>query len=455
MSDTTIEDSGSPVPALSLVTPDGVSIIGNGTSFHPIQAIGIAAPVTGPASVIATVDMPQATAIAPVLVGGVPSAAPAIADGTNLGNTIGLVIGRKGGSSSGPVHGGAIAGEAIEYAIGIAILATAIWDAVTAQSGGLTPGARYYLSQVTPGHLTTVKPGSGEIVQIGTAISTTAMLVAPTVTASSGGGGIAIEEEGTPLGTFATINFVGAGVTAVDAGAGVAQVTIPGGGGNTNNTVDFLEDFIEFDSFGHAVTGATPQTTLEATWVGNMVGGVGVGTVNSINDGVGIWPGGGGVPSGIGSGAQDYTLDWYAAVDGVPGGADDYTAIIGARAAAAPTGPTGTNGLGPFCFIHNKNTYGNDHWWAYFGGAIDALTQLDTGLAVDALAHKFTISYVAGTNTVTFSIDGVVVATHVAIGGAGGTFVPGCSIFFTAGGAGSYDIAADYVRVRLPNNPRP
>lgn len=46
------------------------------------------------------------------------------------------------------------------------------------------------------------------------------------------GGGVAvtIEDEGTPLGTFTTIDFVGAGVTASLVGA-AATVTIPGGGG--------------------------------------------------------------------------------------------------------------------------------------------------------------------------------------------------------------------------------
>lgn len=40
--------------------------------------------------------------------------------------------------------------------------------------------------------------------------------------------GIGIEDEGISLGEFQTIDFRGAGVTATDAGAGVARVTIPG-----------------------------------------------------------------------------------------------------------------------------------------------------------------------------------------------------------------------------------
>ena len=54
---------------------------------------------------------------------------------------------------------------------------TAEWDAVTAQVGGLTPGAVYYLSPTTAGNLTAIAPsGSGEyMVRVGRAISATRM----------------------------------------------------------------------------------------------------------------------------------------------------------------------------------------------------------------------------------------------------------------------------------------
>ena len=48
---------------------------------------------------------------------------------------------------------------------------------------------------------------------------------------SSAAGGVIVEDEGiVRLNPATTINFIGAGVTAVDAGGGVADVTIPGGG---------------------------------------------------------------------------------------------------------------------------------------------------------------------------------------------------------------------------------
>lgn len=54
---------------------------------------------------------------------------------------------------------------------------TAQWDVVTGQTGGLTPGAVYFLSAATAGRLTTVAPNTvGQfVVRVGLAISTTQM----------------------------------------------------------------------------------------------------------------------------------------------------------------------------------------------------------------------------------------------------------------------------------------
>jgi hypothetical protein len=58
--------------------------------------------------------------------------------------------------------------------VGVVSLATALWDAVTGQSGGLTAGSMYYLDPATAGHMTTTVPGSGNIVAVlGQAKSTT------------------------------------------------------------------------------------------------------------------------------------------------------------------------------------------------------------------------------------------------------------------------------------------
>lgn len=52
------------------------------------------------------------------------------------------------------------------------------------------------------------------------------------VPGSGGGGGsntVAVQDEGVAVNTASTLNFVGAGVTATDAGGGTATITIPGG----------------------------------------------------------------------------------------------------------------------------------------------------------------------------------------------------------------------------------
>ncbi len=67
---------------------------------------------------------------------------------------------------------------------------------------------------------------------------TTLNFVGDGVTATDAGGGVAditipgdvaADDEGTPLGRFTTFDFVGSGVTATDAGGGTCQVTVPGG----------------------------------------------------------------------------------------------------------------------------------------------------------------------------------------------------------------------------------
>jgi hypothetical protein len=55
----------------------------------------------------------------------------------------------------------------------------------------------------------------------------------PVTSPFSGSTSIVIQDEGGALGSFHTINYIGAGVTATDAGSGVADVTIGGGGGGT------------------------------------------------------------------------------------------------------------------------------------------------------------------------------------------------------------------------------
>jgi hypothetical protein len=54
---------------------------------------------------------------------------------------------------------------------------TGEWDAVTGQTGGLTPGAVYFLSNATAGNLTSTAPTTGYLVRVGVAIAATQLLL--------------------------------------------------------------------------------------------------------------------------------------------------------------------------------------------------------------------------------------------------------------------------------------
>lgn len=51
------------------------------------------------------------------------------------------------------------------------------WDTVTGQSGGLTPGARYYMSVSNAGSITSTVPASGFVKQVGIAMSATTLSI--------------------------------------------------------------------------------------------------------------------------------------------------------------------------------------------------------------------------------------------------------------------------------------
>jgi hypothetical protein len=60
---------------------------------------------------------------------------------------------------------------------GILTGTTGEWDAVTGQTGGLTTGAVYYVSNSVAGQITATIPTSGWVVRMGTALSTTTLLL--------------------------------------------------------------------------------------------------------------------------------------------------------------------------------------------------------------------------------------------------------------------------------------
>lgn len=56
---------------------------------------------------------------------------------------------------------------------GVLTLTTTQWDAIAGTTGGLTPGANYFLSEATAGNLTETAPATGFVVQVGHALSDT------------------------------------------------------------------------------------------------------------------------------------------------------------------------------------------------------------------------------------------------------------------------------------------
>ena len=81
------------------------------------------------------------------------------------------VIGFVKDASIAPASNGAIQTD------GLFTATTGEWDTVTGQTGGLTPGSRYFLSSATAGRITTTAPtASGSYVRpLGRAISETAL----------------------------------------------------------------------------------------------------------------------------------------------------------------------------------------------------------------------------------------------------------------------------------------
>lgn len=86
---------------------------------------------------------------------------PAIANNVATSKVIGFVAST---SIAGSASGNVIIDGVIEATAGQ-------WDAVTGQSGGLTPGAEYYLSNLTAGAITTSAPTTGVHAPVGVAIT--------------------------------------------------------------------------------------------------------------------------------------------------------------------------------------------------------------------------------------------------------------------------------------------
>lgn len=84
-----------------------------------------------------------------------------------------------------------------------------------------------------------------------------------TAAASGSGGGVAFQDEGTPVVTASTFNLVGAGVTLTDV-AGVATATIPGGSGGGDGSAPLTNGVIP-NALMDDDTGQTINVPIDGT----------------------------------------------------------------------------------------------------------------------------------------------------------------------------------------------
>lgn len=161
--------------ARAQVSTDQLTILGNGTNENPLRAGAgnvtfIADGGQGPHRGKARVGQIVVATPAPPSVGittvRLASSGLSGASFSELAQAIGIVIADGEGDAC------------LVQSGGLVTLITDVWDSVTKQSGGLTPGSVYYLSNIV-GSLTTTAPDvSGTfVVQVGIAFNPTTLLL--------------------------------------------------------------------------------------------------------------------------------------------------------------------------------------------------------------------------------------------------------------------------------------
>jgi len=153
-------------PTFTGVISNPQTIVGDGQN-SPLAVIGVIGQTQGVPAIVAGANL---TPGMPFYIDSNGVAQPAKNDTIVHASAIGLV------SNTAPI------GDIVEYALlTFLLLATSVWDSVTGQVGGLTPGASYYVG-ASAGTLTTTPPAGGnQVTRVGVAKSTTAMLVSPTM----------------------------------------------------------------------------------------------------------------------------------------------------------------------------------------------------------------------------------------------------------------------------------
>lgn len=169
MAQATIRAGGAPVADDALVTADQDTILGSGTAFDPLRAAHGGAGITFDAITVFSTGVVVGMAIGVALGTAPRSAQPATGNSAAQVWGVALETAASGGHTF-PVQN-----------TGIVTLTTDEWDTVAGTSGGLTRGLTYYVSQSTPGHLTSTPPTTGQHMHVvGLALSTTQLLLVPT-----------------------------------------------------------------------------------------------------------------------------------------------------------------------------------------------------------------------------------------------------------------------------------
>ena len=109
-------------------------------------------------------DLNPIVKLSPVYISSSANVKPAQANAPATSKVIGLAVEQIAPAANGSIQtDGQITATQAE------------WDAVTGQTGGLTPGATYFLDEANPGKLRVTAPTSGSLVVIGDALSDVAL----------------------------------------------------------------------------------------------------------------------------------------------------------------------------------------------------------------------------------------------------------------------------------------
>ncbi len=163
MTDIRISAAGQNVSSLAIVSADQETILGDGTAENPLRAVASGGVGTFTASFTGSRDPIPGNALR------------CVADG------VGFAI------ANGAIEQAAVVALAEEFlgestvrcrSRGLLELTTDQWDQVTGQTGGLTVGAVYYLSNNNLDHSGEISTDLGDFIsQVGVAVNATTMLV--------------------------------------------------------------------------------------------------------------------------------------------------------------------------------------------------------------------------------------------------------------------------------------